>query len=98
MLFVATNMHPASKCLLETPEGKAIIKKLFSDENVKEPGLKIVGAYVSCPKGKTAEHKGFFMVEAENAATVTKFFGSMTVDTRPVLPFSEVATSCDTIE
>jgi hypothetical protein len=44
------------------PEGKAMIKKLLSDENVKKSGLKIVAAYVSCPKDKSAEHKGFFIV------------------------------------
>lgn len=62
MLFAATHTHPASKCPLEMPEGKAIIKKLLSDENVKKSGLKIVAAYVSCPKDKSAEHKGFFIV------------------------------------
>jgi hypothetical protein len=48
------------------PEGKTMIKKPFSDENVKKSGLKIVGAYVSCPKDKAAEHKGFFIVEADS--------------------------------
>jgi hypothetical protein len=73
------------------PEGKAMIEKLFSDENVKKSGLKIVGAYVSCPKDKAAEHKGFFIVEADSSAMVTKFFGLMTVEVRPVVPFNEVA-------
>lgn len=91
MLFVAAHTHPASKCPLEMPEGKAMIKKLFSEESVKKSGLKIVGAYVSCPKDKNAEHKGFFIAEAESAATVTKFFGPMTVDVRSVVPLSEVA-------
>jgi hypothetical protein len=73
------------------PEGKAMIKKLFSDENVKKSGLKIVAAYFSCPKDKSAEHKGFFILEADVPATIAKFFGSMTVDVRPVVPLSEVA-------
>jgi hypothetical protein len=73
------------------PEGKAMMKKLFSDENVKKSGLRIVAAHVSCPKDKSAEHKGFFIVDADSAATVTKLFGPMTVDVRPVVPFSEVA-------
>jgi hypothetical protein len=89
--FVAAHTHPASKCPLEMPEGKAMIIKLFSDDNVKKSGLKVVGAYVSCPKDKSAEHKGFFIVEADSPATVTKFFGPMTVDVRPVVPFSTVA-------
>jgi hypothetical protein len=72
-------------------EGKAMMKKLFSDENVKKSGLKMVAAHVSCPKDNSAEHKGFFTVEADSPATVTKFFGPMTVDVRPVVPFSEVA-------
>ena len=91
MLFAATHAHPASKCPLLTPEGKAMIEQLFSDENVKKSGLKIVSAYFSCPKDQSAEHKGYFIVEADSPATVTKFFGPMTVDVRPVVPLSEVA-------
>lgn len=44
MLFGATHTHPASKCPLEMPEGKAMVKKLFSEENVKKSGLKIIAA------------------------------------------------------
>jgi len=44
LLFGATHTHPASKCPLEMPEGKAMIKKLFSEENVKKSGLKIIAA------------------------------------------------------
>jgi len=91
LLFVAAHTHPTAKCPLETPEGKTMIKKLFSDENVRKSGLKIVGAYVSCPKDKSTEHKGFFIIDADSAPTVTKFFGPMTVDIRPVVLFSEVA-------
>ena len=68
-----------------------MIKMLFSDENVRKSSLKIVGAYMSCPKDKSAEHKGFFIMDADSASTVTKFFGPMTVDVRPVVPLSEVA-------
>ena len=67
------------------------MKKLFSDDKVRKSGLKIVGAYVSCPKDKSAEHKGFFVIDADSASTVTKFFGPMTVGVKPVVPFSEVA-------
>jgi hypothetical protein len=91
LLFVVAHTHPAAKCPLEAPEGKTMIKKLFSDDNVRKSGLKIVGAYVSCPKDKSSEHKGFFVIDADSASTVTKFFGPMTVDVRSVVPFSEVA-------
>jgi len=66
-------------------------KKLFSDDNVRKSSLKIVGAYVSCPKDKSTQHKGFFIIDADSAPTVTKFFGPMTVDVRPVVPFSDAA-------
>lgn len=90
MLFVAANTHPADQCPLKTEQGKAMIKQLFSEANVQKAGLKIQGAYVSCPKGGP-EHKGFFIVEANSAMDVTKFFGQMTVDVWEVVPFSEVA-------
>ena len=91
MLFVATHTHQAAKCPSETSEGKTMMKKLFSDGKIRKSSLKIVGAYVSCPKDKSTEHKGFFIIDADSAPTVTKFFGPMTVDVRPVVPFSEVA-------
>jgi hypothetical protein len=91
LLFVAAHTHTAAKCPLLTPEGKTMIKTLFSDENVRKSGLKIVGAYMSCPKDNSADHKGFFTIDADTASTVTKFFGPMTVDVRTVVPFSEVA-------
>jgi hypothetical protein len=91
LLIIAAHTHPAAKCPLGTLEGKTMIKKLFSDDNVKKSRLKIVGAYVSCPKDKSTEHKGYFIVDADNVSTVTKFFGPMTVDVRPVVLFSEVA-------
>jgi hypothetical protein len=91
LLFVASHTPHATKYPLETPEGKTMIKKLFSDENVRKSGLKIVGAYVSCPKDKSTEHKGYFIIDADSAPTVAKFFGQMAVDVRPVVPFSEIA-------
>jgi hypothetical protein len=91
LLFVATHTHQAANCPLETPEGKTMMKKLFSDENIKKSGLKIIGAYVSCPKDKRSDHKGYFIMDADSALTVSKFFGQMAVDVRPVVPFSEVA-------
>jgi hypothetical protein len=91
LLFVATHTHQAAQCPLQTPEGKTMIKKLFSDDNVKKSGLKIVGAYMSCPKDKSAEHKGYFIIDVDSALTVSKFFGQMAVEVRPVVPFSEVA-------
>jgi hypothetical protein len=91
VLFVAVHTHPAAQCPLKTDEGKLMVKQLFSEENTKQAGVKIVGAYVSCPKDGGVDHKGFFVVEAASAAVVTAFFGPMMVDLREVVPFSEVA-------
>jgi hypothetical protein len=91
LLFVASHKHPAAMCPLLKPEGKAMIKQLFSDENVKKSGIKIAAAYMSCPKDTAADHKGFFTIEADSDATVSKFFGPMAVEVRPVQPLSEVA-------
>jgi hypothetical protein len=57
-------------CPLLKPEGKAMIKQLFSDENVKKAGIKIAAAYMSCPKDTAADHKGFFTIETDNAEKV----------------------------
>ena len=91
MLFEATHTHPAAMCPLLKPEGKAMIKQLFSDDNVNESGIKIASAYMSCPIDTAADHKGFFTIEAENPDAITKFFGPMTVEVRPVQPLSEIA-------
>ena len=91
MLFEATHIHPAAMCPLLKPEGKAMIKQLFSDENVKKSGIKIAAAYMSCPVDNTVDHKGFFTIEADSGATVSKFFGPMSVEVRPVQPLSEIA-------
>ena len=91
LLFEATHTHPASMCPMLKPEGKAMIKQLFSDENVKKAGIKIATAYMSCPKDTAADHKGFFTLDAENSDAITKFFGPMTVEVRPVKPLSEIA-------
>jgi hypothetical protein len=91
MLFEATHTHPAAICPLLKPEGKAMIKQLFSDDNVNKSGIKIAAAYMSCPIDTVADHKGFFTIEAENPTVITKFFGPMTVEVRPVKPLSEIA-------
>jgi hypothetical protein len=91
MLFEATHTHPAAMCPLLKPEGKAMIKQLFSDDNVNKSGIKIAAAYMSCPVDTAADHKGFFTLEAENPTVITKFFGPMTVEVRPVKPLSEIA-------
>jgi len=91
LLYEATHSHPATQCPLLKPEGKAMIKQLFSEDNVKKAGIKIAAAYMSCPKDTAADHKGFFTIEAETPTVVTKFFGPMTVEVRPVTPLSEVA-------
>ena len=91
MLFEATHTHPANMCPLLKTEGKDMIKQMFSEENVKKAGIKLDAAYMSCPKDTAIDHKGFFTVDAENQAAVTKFFGPMTVEVRPVQPLSEIA-------
>ncbi len=68
-----------------------MLKQLFSDENVKKAGVRIAAAYMSCPTDTAADHKGFFTLEAENPAAVSKYFGPMAVEVRPVKPLSEVA-------
>jgi hypothetical protein len=91
LLFEAAHTHPAVMCPLLKPEGKMMIKQLFSEENVKKAGIKLAAAYMSCPKDTAADHKGFFTIEAENPTMITKFFGPMTVEVRPVKPLSEIA-------
>ncbi len=91
MLFEATHSHPATQCPLLSPEGKAMLKQLFSEGTVKKAGVKIEAAYMSCPKDTAADHKGFFTIEASDASAVTKYFGPMAVEVRPVQPLSEVA-------
>jgi hypothetical protein len=78
-------------CPLLTPEGKAKVKQLFSEGNIKKSGIKLDAAYFSCSKDTAADHKGFFTIEADNAVAVTKFFGGMAVDVRPVQTLSELA-------
>jgi hypothetical protein len=78
-------------CPLLKPEGKAMFKQMFSDENLKKSKVKMVAAFLSCPKDTAADHKGFFTMEADSAETVSKFFGAMAVEVRPVQALSEVA-------
>jgi hypothetical protein len=78
-------------CPLKTTEGKVSLKQLFSDQNIKKAGIKLNAAYFSCPKDTAADHKGFFTIEADNAAAVTKFFSTMAVDVRPVQTLNEIA-------
>ena len=91
MLFEATHTHPATMCPLMTTEGKAYLKQLFSDQNIKKAGIKLNAAYFSCPKDTALDHKGFFTIDADKAATVAKFFGTMAVEVRPVQTLSEIA-------
>ncbi len=90
MLFLATHTHSSLDCPYIRHEGKAMIKRIFSDENMKRSGVKVIGAYVSCPKSSGEEHRNFFIVQAESAAAATKFFTPMSVDLRNVTPLSEV--------
>jgi hypothetical protein len=91
MLYEATHSHPASQCPLLSSEGKAMLKQLFSEQNVNSAIIKIEAAYMSCPQDTAADHKGFFTIDVESPEAIKKFFGPMTVDVRPVKPLSEVA-------
>ena len=91
MLYEATHSHPATQCPLLSAEGKAMLKELFSEQNMKNAGINLTAAYMSCPADTTVDHKGFFTIDAKNPEAIKKFFGPMTVEVRPVKPLSEVA-------
>ncbi len=91
MLFEATHTHPANQCPMLSSEGKAMVKQLFSPENMKNAGVNMVAAYMSCPQDTAVDHKGFFTIDAENPDVIKKFFGPMSVEVRPVKPLSEIA-------
>jgi hypothetical protein len=90
-LFEATHSHPAPQGSLLSAEGKALLKQLFSEQNIKNTGINLTAAYMSCPKDTAADNKGFFTIETDNAEKVTKFFGPMTAEVRSVQPLSEIA-------
>ncbi len=58
---------------------------------MKKSNIKIEAAYMSYPQDTALDHKGFFTIDAADPSDVTKFFGPMTVEVRPVQPLSEVA-------
>ncbi len=91
MLYEATHSHPAPQCPLLSAEGKAMFKQLFSEQNIKNAGINLAAAYMSCPQDKAVDHKGFFTIEAQNPEAIEKFFGPMKVEVRPVKPLSEIA-------
>ena len=91
MLYEATHTHPAAQCPLNSADGKAMLKQLFSEQNIKNAGINLNAAYMSCPQDTATDHKGFFTVEAQDQEAIKKFFGPMTVEIRPVKPLSEVA-------
>jgi hypothetical protein len=91
LLYEATHTHPAVQCPLMKPEGKAMVKQLFSEQNIKNAGINLVAAYMSCPQDTSMDHKGFFTVDAQDSEVIKKFFGPMTVEIRPVKPLSEMA-------
>ncbi|MTK64879.1 MAG: hypothetical protein F8N15_10285 [Methanobacterium sp.] len=92
MLFVAEHTHPASECPMLSDAGKDMIKELFSEENIKNAGIELVGAYMSCPVDESSMHKGYFIIEAPDKETIVNFFGPMKLlELREVKPFSEIA-------
>ena len=91
MLYEATHTHPAAQCPLLSSEGKAMLKQLFSPDNIKKSEINLVAAYMSCPADTSIDHKGFFTIDAADEGKITNFFGPMKVEIRPVQPLSEVA-------
>jgi hypothetical protein len=91
LLYEAEHTHPAAQCPLLSLEGKAMLKQLFSEQNIKNAGINLTAAYMSCPQDTGANHKGYFTIDAPNPEAITKFFGPMKVEVRPVKPLSEVA-------
>ena len=91
MLYEATHMHPAAQCPLLSADGKAMLKQLFSPDNIKKSNINLVAAYMSCPADTSVDHKGFFTVDAADEKKITSFFGPLKVEIRPVQPLSEVA-------
>jgi hypothetical protein len=90
MLFFALHSHPALECPRMSSQGKAMIRRVFSNENSSKFKVKLVSAYLSCPKNTGEDHRGFFIVDADTATTVTKFFSPLPVDIRQVTPLSEI--------
>jgi hypothetical protein len=91
LLYEATHSHPATQCPLLSAEGKAMLKKLFSEQNMKNAEINLTAAYMSCPLDTAVDHKGFFTIDAPNPEAIKKFFGPMAVEIRPVKPLSEVS-------
>ena len=65
LLYEATHTHSAAQCPLLSSEGKAMLKQLFSPDNIKKSGINLVAAYMSCPADTSADHKGFFTIDAD---------------------------------
>jgi hypothetical protein len=92
MLFFAVNSHQTLDCPRERSDGKKMLRRIFSPENARRLGVRVVQAYTSCPKSTGEDHKVFFIIETGNADTVRKFFSPMIVDVRFITPFSEAIT------
>lgn len=91
MLYEAVHTHPAAQCPLKSAEGKAMVKQLFSEQNMKNSEVNLIAAYMSCPEDTSMDHKGFFTFNAQSPDLIKKFFGQMSVEIRPVKPLSDVA-------
>ncbi|MCL5877635.1 MAG: hypothetical protein M1540_07480 [Candidatus Bathyarchaeota archaeon] len=68
-----------------------MVKQLFAEQNIKNAGINLTAAYMSCPQDTSYDHKGFFTIDAQNPEDIKKFFGPMSVEVRPIKPLSEVA-------
>jgi Domain of unknown function (DUF3303) len=70
MLFVITFEHQPELCFARkeyTAEGKRWLDSI--EERAKPLGIKVQGSYVS-----TIEHTYYFILEADNARSISEFF------------------------
>ena len=51
-----------------------MLKEIFSEKNIKKHNIKLEEAYISCPKEKHSTHKGFYIINTENAENDKKLF------------------------
>jgi hypothetical protein len=65
-----------------------MLKEIFSEKNIKKHNIKLEEAYISCPKEKHSTHKGFYIINTENAKNVKSFFKPLNVEIKEIVPFN----------
>ncbi|MBI2166507.1 MAG: hypothetical protein HYU29_08940 [Chloroflexi bacterium] len=66
MLFVATHSHTPESCPVDDPVS---LHQLAKEEHAKSCGVKVLGSYIASP-----EHTFYFVLEAQDYASVARFF------------------------